>query len=58
MSNRLVIDKGYIESHLGRWITQDEANHIISKIGDNDGLWDILHESIENVQIKMTIIQA
>jgi hypothetical protein len=46
--HRLVIDKEYIESHLGKKITQSQANHIISKIGDNDGLWDILHESIDN----------
>ena len=44
----IIINKEYIESHLGKKITQSQANHIISKIGDNDGLWDILHESIEN----------
>lgn len=43
----IIINKEYIESHLGRKITQDEANHIISKIGDNDGLWEILHDSID-----------
>lgn len=44
----IIINKEYIESHLGKKITQGQANQIISTIGDNDGFWDILHESINN----------
>jgi hypothetical protein len=43
----IIINKEYIESHLGKKITQDQANHIISKLGDNDTLWEIIHESID-----------
>ena len=47
-NNKLVIDKEYIEPMLGRKITQSESNEIIMRITDNDGLWDILHESIDH----------
>ncbi len=43
----IIINKEYIESHLGKKITQDQANRIISKLGDNDTLWEIIHESID-----------
>ena len=50
---QIIINKEYIESHLGKKITQSQANHIISKVSDNDGLWDILHESIDNASETM-----
>lgn len=45
--HRLVIDKEYIEMMLGKKITQSQANEIIVRMTDNDGLWEIIHESID-----------
>ena len=45
--HRLVIDKEYIEMMLDKKITQSQANEIIVRMTDNDGLWEIIHESID-----------
>ena len=48
----LIIDKEYIESYMDRKLTQEEANEIVQEICDNDMLWALMHESIDNALDK------